>query len=234
MQIFSIYKATNKVNGKIYIGFASNWINRQQQHKKSAFNSKLIDHNYIFHKAIRKHGWEAFNWEVLYEHLDGEYLLNVVEPYFIDVYQSFGKNGYNMTKGGEGPLGYKHTDEAKRKMSREGKLHSNHTKQLMSIAHIGRKRSIETKLKMSNAKKGKIFSEQHIENLSISSIGNTRRAKHYLLIDPEENEHQITNLVKFCRDNPQYNLNYKALSRCINNNQNYKNWKVKAAQAKKD
>ena len=64
-----IYKVTNKINNKNYIGITSNPIDvRKRQHKYNSKNPK-----YIFHKAILKYGWENFIWEILEE---GEFNLD--------------------------------------------------------------------------------------------------------------------------------------------------------------
>jgi len=39
MNIYSIYKATNKITGKIYIGFDSNWPKRKKRHLSNSFNN---------------------------------------------------------------------------------------------------------------------------------------------------------------------------------------------------
>ena len=60
-----IYKATNLINGKCYIGktiskdFVKYWFN----HLKEAFKSEKIKR--VFHNAIRKYGPENFMFEVL-------------------------------------------------------------------------------------------------------------------------------------------------------------------------
>ena len=64
MNIYTIYKATNTINGKVYIGFDSKWPRRAQDHKSSSFNEKHKDHHSYFHRAIRKYGWNNFIWEV--------------------------------------------------------------------------------------------------------------------------------------------------------------------------
>lgn len=120
MRIYSIYKATNIKNGKCYIGFDSNWPARQKEHKRDAVGSDLI-----FHKAIRKHGWDNFTWEVIYQSKDGDHTLNVMESYFISLYCSHvfspNSNGYNMATGGGGTLGMVHTEATKRKISNSKK-----------------------------------------------------------------------------------------------------------------
>lgn len=101
MSIYSIYKVTNKVNGKIYIGFDSNWPVRKYQHKSRAKKNS----SYRLHMAIRKYGWENFDWEVIYQSYDCLHTLKIMEPYFITEYNSFAR-GYNMTTGGDGTPGH--------------------------------------------------------------------------------------------------------------------------------
>jgi group I intron endonuclease len=99
--IYSIYKATNILTDKSYIGFDSHWPNRQKSHKR---NSQKLNSNIIFYNAIRKYGWDNFTWEVLYQSYDENYTLNVMEPYFIKENNSL-NDGYNMTIGGNrGPI----------------------------------------------------------------------------------------------------------------------------------
>jgi len=116
MNIYSIYQAVNLITGDSYIGFASDWSSRQKQHKK---DSKNIKNDEYFYRAIRKYGWGNFEWKILYQSLDGEHCLKVMENHFIvehRTYTGFSDcKGYNVTLGGEGTLGYKHTQEAKDK-----------------------------------------------------------------------------------------------------------------------
>ena len=91
-----VYKITNKVNGKIYIGQTSRSIEeRFFEHKRDAFretNSKRP-----LYSAIRKYGIDAFSIELIEE---TENPLER-EKYWIEYFGSF-KNGYNATVGGEG------------------------------------------------------------------------------------------------------------------------------------
>lgn len=100
--MFTIYRATNTTNGKVYIGFDSKWPNRKAQHLKKYKNER---YNTAFYAALRKYGVDAFVWDVLYQSEDGDHCLNVMEPRFIAEHQSFGPSGYNLTAGGEGCLG---------------------------------------------------------------------------------------------------------------------------------
>lgn len=93
-----IYMATNKVNGKSYIGLTTGSLeNRCKQHKSQA---KRVDG--LFQRAINKYGWDNFSWEVLEDDIDSIDDLNKREVYYIDKYDTF-NNGYNMTLGGMSP-----------------------------------------------------------------------------------------------------------------------------------
>lgn len=88
-----IYKITNKVNGKSYIGQTRYTVEfrwRQHQHKKD---------NTYFHNAIQKYGIDNFTVETL-EECDFKDL-NSREIFYIAKYDTF-NNGYNLTIGGEG------------------------------------------------------------------------------------------------------------------------------------
>lgn len=96
-----IYKATNLIDGKIYIGQKTRTLEkRRKEHVKSS------KHNYLFQRAIRKYGKEAFSWQVI-DNVDDEVALNEKEVAWIAHYQSYKKNGYNLTIGGEGVITFR-------------------------------------------------------------------------------------------------------------------------------
>jgi group I intron endonuclease len=73
------------------------------------------------YNAVRKHGWskfiklvlEIFPYEVTVEHMSSR------ERYYIKKYRAFNrKYGYNLTEGGEGAPGYRHTEKAKETMQK--------------------------------------------------------------------------------------------------------------------
>jgi len=137
--IYSIYKVTNAINGKVYIGFDSNWPKRKYSHKYH-----LNKRNQHLYYAFRKYGWDNFEWEVIYQSKDGEHCLNVMESYFINQYDSY-NNGYNETLGGEGTLGHKHKEETIKKLSNlaKGKYFGENNPM------FNKRHSLESKLKMS-------------------------------------------------------------------------------------
>lgn len=93
-----IYKVTNLVNNKIYIGQTTNSLNiRKTQHISDARNNSDM----LLHKAIRKYGEDAFKWEVIDKAYSKEELNNK-EKYWIVYYKSNQKEyGYNCTNGGD-------------------------------------------------------------------------------------------------------------------------------------
>lgn len=103
----SIYKITNNINGKIYIGQTSNQVkNRWKQHINSSINEGSRDYNTYLHIAMRKYGIDAFLVEEI-EVCDNTQL-DDREVFWIDYYNSFNNQcGYNLTLGGGGSQVYK-------------------------------------------------------------------------------------------------------------------------------
>ena len=95
-----IYKITNKINNKSYIGQSVNIKRRWRDEKKVAFNINSERYNCPLSKSFRKYGFENFNFEILKECEISE--LNEYEEYFISYYNTLAPNGYNLTAGGRG------------------------------------------------------------------------------------------------------------------------------------
>ena len=90
----AIYKITNLINGKIYIGQSIHPERRWMEHKQKAKNGK---ERHAIHLAIEKYGEENFSFEILKwtENYNRE------EIDMIKKYNSLVPNGYNITGGGE-------------------------------------------------------------------------------------------------------------------------------------
>lgn len=108
-----IYKITNKINGKAYIGKTQDFNERQFAHYKASKNKN--SYISVLYRAINKYGWKNFNWEIICECETLEEL-NEKEIYFIKEYKTFihdeNSNGYNLTLGGDGISGHKHSEES--------------------------------------------------------------------------------------------------------------------------
>lgn len=103
VQMIGIYKITNMVNGKSYIGQSRDIERRWREHKNSKDDATI-------HRAFRKYGIANFTFEVLEECSAEE--LDQKEIEYIAKYNSY-KKGYNSTLGGQknfvGPTGEKHS-----------------------------------------------------------------------------------------------------------------------------
>ena len=92
-----IYKITNKVNGKSYIGQTIQSVKeRFYQHCATKCSQAIL--NMVIHKAITKYGKSNFTIEVIEEVESTN--LNDRERYWIRYYDSY-NNGYNSTEGGQ-------------------------------------------------------------------------------------------------------------------------------------
>ena len=105
-----IYKTTNTLNNKIYIGRAIS--------KRLCYVGGGIRIN----RAVKKYGRENFIKEILEDDIEDNDLLNEREMYWISLFNSTNENiGYNITNGGSGLLGLIHTPEARIKISEASK-----------------------------------------------------------------------------------------------------------------
>ena len=104
-----IYKVTNIVNGKVYIGQTKRTIeDRWEDHNWDAGNKNGPRYCGSFHNALRKYSTDNFTIEEL-EACDDS-LLNEREQYWIRVHNSFDHHyGYNLTNGGDS--GYRKAPE---------------------------------------------------------------------------------------------------------------------------
>ena len=163
--MIGIYKITNKLNGKVYIGQSRDIDARWRQH----INAK---DNFAIHNAIKKYGKENFKFEVLLEcPVD---MLDVWERDMIALYNCMSPYGYNLTEGGEG---HHLSEEHKRKISEsnKGRIVSEETRHKISESRKGRRASEETLLKMSEVNKGKHLSEEHKRKISNTLKGVKRK-----------------------------------------------------------
>ena len=91
-----IYKITNIVNGKVYIGQTINPVkDRFQRHISDAIHHVIDTH---FTRAINKYGKENFKWEII-DTASSREELNQKEEYWIRAYDAC-HNGYNTSVGG--------------------------------------------------------------------------------------------------------------------------------------
>lgn len=169
-----IYVRPNKINGKKYVGQATDLKKRQndwncltQPYAGPAINA-----------ARAKYGIDNFGFEILKECKDEE--LDYWEKYYIKELNTKAPYGYNLTDGGGGMSGYTLSEETRKKMSEiqkgennsfYGKHHLEETRKKLSESHKGKKFSQETRIKMSESRKGKKRSEETKQKIRLKAKG---------------------------------------------------------------
>jgi len=107
-----IYKSTNKINGKCYIGQTVKTLN----HRKIGHLGSTSPSN--FSNALRKYGSDAFKWEII-EECSSKEEMDEMEFHYIKQYNSFKPNGYNLTWGGDKEtLGWIPSEETRKNISK--------------------------------------------------------------------------------------------------------------------
>lgn len=219
-----IYKTTNLINDKVYIG----------KHKNSEFNDKYFGSGKKLISAIKKYGIENFTTEVLEVCYD-EKSLNEAEIKYINFYKKkYKENCYNIAKGGNGGNLIKHyLPEEKELVYKKMVL----TRKVKGIGlgetnpmyksgekgfhpYKGKRRDKETRLKISESLKGntpwnkglKILPEKTDKELEEEKIKNFLRNN---LKTPIKVTNVVTNEVKYfdtkksCEEYYKVNIKYR-------------------------
>jgi group I intron endonuclease len=118
-----IYKITNLINKKVYIGqtVQETVEKRWNLHKHLAKRNKGCT---ALKKAFNKYGVDNFKFEVLIICFDEDCI--IYEKYYIKKYNSLAPSGYNISEGGDGGAFFKgrnHTEETKNILREKAKTH---------------------------------------------------------------------------------------------------------------
>lgn len=89
---YTIYKTTNQINGKFYIG----------KHQTKNINDGYLGSGKLLKRAIAKYGIENFVTEIL-EDYDQEWKMNLAERIYVVIDREV---SYNLCSGGKGGFGY--------------------------------------------------------------------------------------------------------------------------------
>lgn len=143
---YYIYKHTNKINNKVYIGQTCQKPEYRWNHGEGYKGSPR------FYSAIKSYGWDNFEHEILYENLTYEEA-NIKEKELIQEFQSNKEEfGYNLDDGGSK---HKIISKETRKKQAESALNrpivTEETKQKLSLISKGIQRSEEFKQKVTNS-----------------------------------------------------------------------------------
>lgn len=158
-----IYRWTNIINNKSYIGSANDLRTRFYVYFSP---NRLKNSKMIIYKAILKYGYESFKLDIL-EYCEKDIILGREQSY-IDLL----KPEYNNLTFAASSLGYKHTDETLKKFS--VRKISDETRTNLAKAAKNRILSEEVKAKISLAKKGTKLSAETFPRAKLSAIGALR------------------------------------------------------------
>lgn len=165
-----IYKLTNTINNKIYIGLTTEKSIDERCRKRNAEAKYRSERNSYMLNAIRKYGSDVFSVEQI-DTANSLEELKQKEIYYIALYNSTDRNiGYNLTKGGEGNLGLKMSDETKDKIRKK---------------RLGTKWTIEQKeAKKKAIKEGsiKLNISQAIKNCELYNLKTSKRVEQFDLL----------------------------------------------------
>lgn len=173
--MYYIYRITNLINGKVYIG----------QHKYKTLDDNYMGSGKHLKAAQAKYGIKNFEKDILVFSIVEKSLIDALEKEYISFYRSIGKAEYNIANGGEGGCG-PHSEETKRKIGKansraqKGKQLSKETKEKISEAMKGNQhakgvvRSEETRKRLSEIRRGKPKSEEWKRKISEAKKGKKR------------------------------------------------------------
>ncbi len=155
-EIFTLYQYTHRTDGKRYIGVTNNPARRRNEHTKGRDCAR------IFSAAIKKYGFEAFDYKIL-AIFDDVSAAAYHEQATIQTFGTLVPNGYNLTAGAPCTVyGGPFSADARAKISAAliGKIVSDETRVRLSVARkgqhnfIGHTHNAETRAKISAAKMG--------------------------------------------------------------------------------
>jgi group I intron endonuclease len=140
-RIFCVYKITNLVNGKIYVGKTSDVDKRLSRHFKIAESKEEKAYQYL-HRSINKYGSNNFVIEVLEDKLTEVDAFEMEKFWIKELNSKDPSVGMNLTDGGEGATGLEWSEESRLNISGSnnhnfGKSLSEETKEKISASVSG-------------------------------------------------------------------------------------------------
>ena len=174
---YKIYALKEKNSKEIkYIGITKKTL---KERFRRHLNDKKIDHKTNW---IKKAGIDNIEIVLIEENVESYDLLCEKEIYYIDKYKKEGHKLTNITNGGEGWNGSKFTEDHRKNISlnhadvsgeKNPMFNKKHSKEVIDICrntNIGRKASIETRIKLSNKRKGEKNSNSKLKEKDVLKI----------------------------------------------------------------
>jgi len=153
----NLYIIKNTINGKCYIGQTTSSL------KRRTCNGKGYIGNMYFYKDIQKYGWEYFTKNIICQ--CENYEADILERAFIKKYDSI-ESGYNLQSGGKANFKNNASSNKKSSLSQKGRKNP-----LLSILNKNRIWTQEQRNKISAVHKNKKKSEETKHKMSIAQTG---------------------------------------------------------------
>lgn len=177
-----IYFIINKINNKIYIGSANNFLERKNRHIREL--EKGRHHSILLQRAWDKYGRKNFEFHFI-ESCSKKYLF-VIEQKYLDFYKPFSPKGYNISHKAQGCccIGERNGMYGKRGELNPnfGRRLSKEVKEILSLKNKGKKRSEEFKQKMREIAKDRPspMKGKHLSETAKKEISKKKSQKVYL------------------------------------------------------
>jgi len=208
-----IYEAINKINKMSYIGQTT----KSLSYRKEKHYHAMKYYNYYFYNALKKYGWDNFEWKII-EECDTKEDLNKMEIYYIKQHNTLRPYGYNISEGGSGGDNYTNNPNKniiKQKLVDYWKNNKH--------PWIGRKHSKKSKRKMSESAKNRICTEETRKKFSkirSNMIGKKNPlSMKWKIIFPDGKNKIIYSLRNFCNTFEDVKLDFGAMQRTANGKQ---------------
>ncbi|MCK9198571.1 MAG: GIY-YIG nuclease family protein [Bacilli bacterium] len=188
---YLIYCIRNIINDKVYIGQTSDFEKRKKEHiKKLNIN---LHHNKHLQYSWNKYGGDNFVFEILKDNIDIKEI-NDIEKLYILLFQTNNSDfGYNLTEGGDGVKGYKHSEEIIENMKRTRKNRIGYFKDKKHTQEA--KNNIREYAIENNNMKNKNHTEETKKKISLKmkETSKERRKNNFVL---QEQINNVKNLLK--------------------------------------
>lgn len=196
MKTQGVYRIRNTLSGRAYVGSSSDIEQRWRRHRKD-LRAGGHHHAPYLQRAWAKHGSAAFAFEVVEECAAA--VLIKREQAWIDSLQAYGPRGYNSLPFAASGRGWRHSDDAKHRISEAAKRKrappsdaarakmsaaqkrrappSDETRAKLRATSSGRKHTEEAKRRMSEALTGKVFSEERVAKMRARVLSEAERLR---------------------------------------------------------
>ena len=175
LKLFYVYELLFP-SGKRYFGKTKNVAQRFKKHARALNKSPLAN-------AFRKYGVGCVEVRVVYKNCSEKCCFDA-EKRFIKKHNTRVPNGYNLTDGGEGFTGGRHSPATRKRMGdlSRGRKTSDATREKQRQSALGRKMSRAARAKISAAKRGSKHSMSTIQKMRAAHLGKTLSREHRLKI----------------------------------------------------